>query len=67
MPLSAFFISKLLNLPSHYAAGLILVGCCPGGTSFSLPLTSILCSLCWLPHIVLVVIYAFCLPVTYSM
>ncbi|CAK8534911.1 unnamed protein product [Lathyrus sativus] len=33
MPLSAFFISKLLNLPSHYAAGLILVGCCPGGTA----------------------------------
>ncbi|CAI9286543.1 unnamed protein product [Lactuca saligna] len=33
MPLSAFFISKLLNLPSYYAAGLILVGCCPGGTA----------------------------------
>lgn len=33
MPLSAFFVSKLLNLPSHYAAGLILVGCCPGGTA----------------------------------
>ncbi|CAN4096950.1 unnamed protein product [Withania somnifera] len=33
MPLSGFFISKLLNLPSHYAAGLILVGCCPGGTA----------------------------------
>ncbi|XVE53016.1 hypothetical protein DITRI_Ditri02bG0170800 [Diplodiscus trichospermus] len=31
MPLSGFFVSKLLNLPSHYAAGLILVGCCPGG------------------------------------
>ncbi|OVA18935.1 Bile acid:sodium symporter [Macleaya cordata] len=31
MPLSAFFVSKLLRLPSHYAAGLILVGCCPGG------------------------------------
>lgn len=31
MPLSAFFVSKLLNLPSYYAAGLILVGCCPGG------------------------------------
>nr|XP_009613621.2 probable sodium/metabolite cotransporter BASS1, chloroplastic [Nicotiana tomentosiformis] len=27
------FISKLLNLPSYYAAGLILVGCCPGGTA----------------------------------
>nr|GEW47874.1 probable sodium/metabolite cotransporter BASS1, chloroplastic [Tanacetum cinerariifolium] len=33
MPLSAFFISRLLNLPSYYAAGLILVGCCPGGTA----------------------------------
>ncbi|XP_021726924.1 probable sodium/metabolite cotransporter BASS1, chloroplastic [Chenopodium quinoa] len=33
MPLSGFFVSKLLGLPSHYAAGLILVGCCPGGTA----------------------------------
>ncbi|KAL4272886.1 hypothetical protein GQ457_13G004840 [Hibiscus cannabinus] len=33
MPLCGFFVSKLLNLPSHYAAGLILVGCCPGGTA----------------------------------
>ncbi|KAI4390158.1 hypothetical protein MLD38_002300 [Melastoma candidum] len=33
MPISAFVVSKLLNLPSHYAAGLILVGCCPGGTA----------------------------------
>ncbi|KAK1399200.1 putative sodium/metabolite cotransporter BASS1, chloroplastic [Heracleum sosnowskyi] len=33
MPLSAFFVSKILNLPSYYAAGLILVGCCPGGTA----------------------------------
>lgn len=33
MPLSGFFVSKLLQLPSHYAAGLILVGCCPGGTA----------------------------------
>ncbi|KAI3965885.1 hypothetical protein MKX01_010842 [Papaver californicum] len=33
MPLSAFLVSKLLNLPSYYAAGLILVGCCPGGTT----------------------------------
>lgn len=31
MPLSGYFVSKLLNLPSHYAVGLILVGCCPGG------------------------------------
>ncbi|CAN0891211.1 Probable sodium/metabolite cotransporter BASS1, chloroplastic [Linum grandiflorum] len=33
MPMSAFLVSKMLNLPSHYAAGLILVGCCPGGTA----------------------------------
>ncbi|CAK9151756.1 unnamed protein product [Ilex paraguariensis] len=33
MPLSGFFVGKLLNLPSYYAAGLILVGCCPGGTA----------------------------------
>uniref|UniRef100_A0A0D9ZJV1 Uncharacterized protein n=1 Tax=Oryza glumipatula TaxID=40148 RepID=A0A0D9ZJV1_9ORYZ len=30
MPLSGFLISKLLNLPTYYAAGLILVSCCPG-------------------------------------
>ncbi|XP_044481074.1 probable sodium/metabolite cotransporter BASS1, chloroplastic [Mangifera indica] len=33
MPISGFLVSKLLNLPAHYAAGLILVGCCPGGTA----------------------------------
>ncbi|KAK9004774.1 hypothetical protein V6N11_042230 [Hibiscus sabdariffa] len=33
MPLSGIFVSKLLNLPSHYATGLILVGCCPGATA----------------------------------
>ncbi|KAF7836604.1 putative sodium/metabolite cotransporter BASS1, chloroplastic [Senna tora] len=33
MPISGYLVSKLLNLPSHYAAGLILVGCCPGGTA----------------------------------
>lgn len=26
-------MSKLLGLPSHFAAGLILVACCPGGTA----------------------------------
>ncbi|XP_061356140.1 probable sodium/metabolite cotransporter BASS1, chloroplastic [Gastrolobium bilobum] len=36
MPISGFLVSKLLNLPSHYAAGLILVGCCPGGTASNL-------------------------------
>lgn len=35
MPISGFLISKLLNLPSHYAAGLILVACCPGGMTFN--------------------------------
>ncbi|KAK1279883.1 hypothetical protein QJS04_geneDACA014297 [Acorus gramineus] len=33
MPLSGFLVSKLLKLPSYYAAGLILVACCPGGTA----------------------------------
>ncbi|TVU46445.1 hypothetical protein EJB05_05984 [Eragrostis curvula] len=33
MPLSGFLVSRLLKLPSHYAAGLILVSCCPGGTA----------------------------------
>ncbi|PAN46431.1 hypothetical protein PAHAL_9G185400 [Panicum hallii] len=33
MPLSGFLVSKLLKLPAHYAAGLILVSCCPGGTA----------------------------------
>ncbi|KAJ8755697.1 hypothetical protein K2173_022650 [Erythroxylum novogranatense] len=33
MPISGFLVSKLLNLPSYYAAGLILVACCPGGTA----------------------------------
>ncbi|KAM2058692.1 hypothetical protein ACFX16_031243 [Malus domestica] len=33
MPLSGYFVSKLLNLPSYYAASLILVGSCPGGTA----------------------------------
>lgn len=33
MPMSGFLVSKLLKLPSEYAAGLILVACCPGGTA----------------------------------
>ncbi|KAL6975567.1 putative sodium/metabolite cotransporter bass1, chloroplastic [Sarracenia purpurea var. burkii] len=33
MPLSGYYVSKLLSLPSYYAAGLILVSCCPGGTA----------------------------------
>lgn len=33
MPLVAFSVTKVLNLPSGIAVGLILVGCCPGGVS----------------------------------
>lgn len=33
MPLSAFLISKLFGLEAGIAAGVILVGCCPGGTA----------------------------------
>ena len=33
MPLTAFALAKGFNLPPEIAAGVILVGCCPGGTS----------------------------------
>ncbi len=33
MPLVAFTITKILNLPTGIGVGLILVGCCPGGVS----------------------------------
>ncbi len=33
MPLTAFAIAKLFHLPPEVAIGVILVGCCPGGTS----------------------------------
>ena len=33
MPLSAFLISKLFNLPAPFTAGMVLVGCSPGGTA----------------------------------
>lgn len=33
MPLSAFLLAKLFQLPAEVALGLILVGCVPGGTS----------------------------------
>lgn len=33
MPILAFIVSRLLNLPPDLSVGLILVGCCPGGTS----------------------------------
>lgn len=36
MPLSAWAIGQALALPPHFAVGLILVGCCPGGTASNL-------------------------------
>ncbi|OCS82600.1 bile acid:sodium symporter family protein [Caryophanon tenue] len=33
MPLLAFGLAKAFNLPPEIAVGVILVGCCPGGTS----------------------------------
>ena len=33
MPFSAFFISKLFNLPAPLITGMVLVGCSPGGTA----------------------------------
>lgn len=33
MPLIAFFLVKIFNLPPELAVGVILVGTCPGGTS----------------------------------
>ncbi|MER2030717.1 MAG: bile acid:sodium symporter family protein [Solibacillus sp.] len=33
MPLLAFTLAKVFNLPPEVAVGVILVGCCPGGTS----------------------------------
>ncbi|WP_145471599.1 bile acid:sodium symporter family protein [Staphylococcus pettenkoferi] len=33
MPISAYLIAKLFHLPAEVAIGVILVGCCPGGTS----------------------------------
>lgn len=33
MPLLAFALAKAFNLPPEIAVGVILVGCCPGGTS----------------------------------
>ncbi|WP_052123976.1 bile acid:sodium symporter family protein [Ureibacillus manganicus] len=33
MPLLAFGLAKLFQLPPELAVGVILVGCCPGGTS----------------------------------
>jgi len=33
MPLTAFAIARVLGLRDEFAVGLILVGCCPGGTA----------------------------------
>ncbi|MFP7695688.1 bile acid:sodium symporter family protein [Trueperella sp. LYQ143] len=33
MPLAAVAVARVLNLPSGLAIGVILVGCCPGGTA----------------------------------
>lgn len=33
MPFVAWMLCRLLNLPSELALGVILVGCCPGGTA----------------------------------
>ena len=33
MPVSAFLISKIFNLPAPFTAGMVLVGCSPGGTA----------------------------------
>lgn len=33
MPLLAFTLSRIFNLPDYLAIGVILVGCCPGGVS----------------------------------
>lgn len=33
MPLTAFALAKLFGLPADLALGVILVGCCPGGTA----------------------------------
>lgn len=36
MPMLAYGIASLLQLPDHFAVGLILVGCCPGGAASNL-------------------------------
>lgn len=36
MPLTAWGVAYALNLPPYFALGLILVGCCPGGTASNL-------------------------------
>ena len=33
MPVIAWLLCKVMNLPADLALGVILVGCCPGGTA----------------------------------
>ncbi|MCX7986424.1 MAG: bile acid:sodium symporter family protein, partial [Bacteroidales bacterium] len=33
MPLLGWLMSWIFNLPSYFAAGIIVVACCPGGTA----------------------------------
>jgi BASS family bile acid:Na+ symporter len=33
MPLVAFFLTQAVDMPPEIAAGVVLVGCCPGGTA----------------------------------
>ncbi len=33
MPVVAWVLCKVMNLPADLALGVILVGCCPGGTA----------------------------------
>ena len=33
MPLAGWGVARVMNLPPHFAVGLILVACCPGGTA----------------------------------
>lgn len=60
MPSLAWLLCKLLSLPEELALGVILVGCCPGGTAsnvicylakgdvaLSVAMTGV--STCWLP------------------
>ena len=41
MPLAAYFLAVVMNLDTDIALGVILVGCCPGGTAATLLPTSL--------------------------
>lgn len=57
MPSFAFVISKILGLPPSLSAGLILLGCCPGGTA-----SNVVC-LPFFPHIVPFILSLMCKPI----